>query len=216
MPIKKTVFASLFLILFSKPFYAQTKLFFKTDIGLSSMRYRPAIPIGGRFGYGIGAEGLFKINTRDEMLKYWSFNPSLTFTKTAYTIYVANAANSNIVAKYLRLDMPLMHDFYTDNPSHELLIGAGLFTALPLGGHFTDQSTRYKMRYGNTSASNRGGSDIGMVFKLSMTHFANTDIRFSLQYNYGLTNLVPKYYNPNNIRIRSRNIYISFAFPIDL
>ena len=34
-------------------------------------------------------------------------------------------------------------------------------------------------------------------------------------YNYGLNNLVPKYYNPNDIRIRSRNIYLSFSFPLN-
>ena len=211
----KFYFSILFLLAQINASKAQTKLFVKTDVGLSSMRYRPAIPMGGRFGYGLGVETLMTLKSRSDKLKLIVFNPSLSFVKTAYSLYVANAANSNVVAKYLRLDLPLMQCLYAGGPAHEYYIGAGPFIGLPVGGHFTSQSTRYKMRYGNTSASNRRGNDVGLVFKLSVTHFLNTDIRCSLQYNYGLNNLVPKYYNPNDIRIRSRNIYLSFAFPLN-
>jgi len=191
------------------------KIFIKTDIGLSSMRYRPSVAMGGRFGYGLGIETVLNLKSEGNKFQYLTFNPSLSFVKTAYSIYVANAANSNVVAKYMRLDLPLMQTLIADRPGREFFLGAGPYLALPVGGHFTEASTRYKMRYGNTSASNRRGNDLGLVFKLSTTHFANTDIRFSVQYNYGLLNLVPKFYNPNDIRIRSRNIYLSFAFPLN-
>ena len=194
---------------------AQTKLFIKTDVGLSSLRYRPAIAMGGRFGYGLGIETILNLKSESNKFQYLSFNPSLSFVKTAYSIYVANAANSNVVAKYMRLDLPLMQTLIADRPGQEIYLGAGPYLALPIGGHFTEASTRYKMLYGNTSASNRRGNDVGLVFKLTTTHFLNTDIRCSLQYNYGLNNLVPKYYNPNDIRIRSRNIYLSFSFPLN-
>lgn len=215
MSLKKIALTFLLTILINSTINAQIKYFFKTDIGLSSMRYRPAIAKGGRFGYALGAEALMTLKSSSVKLSSLDFNPSLSFVKTAYSIYVANAANSNIVAKYLRADLPVMQCLYAGGPSHEYYIGAGPFLALPVGGHFTEKSTRYKMRYGNTSASNRRGHDVGMVFKLSMTHFLNTNIRFSLQYNYGILNLVPKYYNPNNIKIRSSNFYLSFAFPIE-
>ena len=211
----KFYFSLLFFLLQITASQAQTTLFVKTDIGLSSMRYRPAIAMGGRFGYGLGIETVLSLKSVSNKFQYLTFNPSLSFVKTAYSLYVANAANSNVVAKYLRLDLPLMQCLYAGGPAHEYYIGAGPFIGLPVGGHFTSQSTRYKMRYGNTSASNRRGNDVGLVFKLSVTHFLNTDIRCSLQYNYGLNNLVPKYYNPNDIRIRSRNIYLSFAFPLN-
>lgn len=215
MSLKKIVLPFLLIVLVNATITAQIQYFFKTDIGLSSMRYRPAIARGGRFGYALGAEALTTLKSRSDKLKLVVFNPSITFVKTAYSIYVANAANSNIVAKYLRADLPFMQCIYAGGPSHEYYFGAGPFLALPMGGHFTEQSTRHKMRYGNTLAANRKGHDLGLVFKLAMTHFANTNIRFSLQYNYGIINLVPKYYNPNNIKIRSSNFYFSFAFPID-
>lgn len=215
MPTNKNALILLVFTCLSFNFYAQPKLFFKTDIGLSSLRYRPSIAMGARFGYGLGVESILEIKSNTEKLKFLNFNPSFSFVKTGYCIYVANAANSTVVAKYFRLDLPLMQCLYAQGPGHETYIGAGPFLGLPVGGHFTEASTRYKMRYGNTSASNRRGSDFGLVFKMSITHFANTNIRFSVQYNYGLTNLVPKYYNPNDIRIRSRNIYLSFAFPIN-
>jgi hypothetical protein len=210
----KFYFFLLFFLFQSNIIDAQ-KVFIKTDIGLSSLRYRPAIAMGGRFGYGLGIETVLNLKSESNKFQYLTFNPSLSFVKTAYSIYVANAANSNIVANYMRLDLPLMQTLIADRPGHEFFLGAGPYLALPVGGHFTSQSTRYKMRYGNTSASNRRGNDVGLVFKLSATHFLNTDIRCSLQYNYGLNNLVPKYYNPNDIRIRSRNIYLSFAFPLN-
>ena len=211
----KFYFSILFLLAQINASKAQTKLFVKTDMGLSSMRYRPAIAMGGRFGYGLGIETVLSLKSVSNKFQYLTFNPSLSFVKTAYSLYVANAANSNVVAKYMRLDLPLMQTLIADRPGREFFLGAGPYLALPVGGHFTEASTRYKMRYGNTSASNRRGNDMGLVFKLTATHFLNTDIRCSLQYNYGLNNLVPKYYNPNDIRIRSRNIYLSFAFPLN-
>ena len=185
-----------------------TNLFLKTDIGLSSMNFKPGMFVSPGFGCGIGME--YKIKLTDKSL---SLNPAISLIRTAYAIHYDNKPDNKVAVVYVKMDLPLIVRLYDGNPSHTLLFGIGPFVSVPLSGHYYDSATRKKMTFGNATSSNLRKIDAGIVSRLTISHFANSDILMSVQYNHGIMNVKPQHTLPET-KMRSRNVYISFLIPV--
>ena len=189
--------------------YAQkhNPVYIKGDFGLSSVKTNSGKG-SMELAFGIGLESYTAIIKEDDY--DISFNPVLSYLKTGYEL----TTGGKVIVNYINLALPL--SFVVNPPgsgeSIGLAFGAGPFVAYAVSGKFNTLSTDpyKKMSFGNGTADNRKSVDAGIVLKSSIRL---SKVNLGMQYNWGLTNLIPKDRIANGSYIKSRNFlfYLSFA-----
>jgi hypothetical protein len=182
-------------------------VYIKGDIGLSNVKTNSAKGTM-ELAFGIGLESYAAIINDDDY--NISLNPILSYLKTGYEL----TTGGKVIVHYINLALPLT---FVVNPRGSgedvgLAFGAGPFVAYAVSGKFNTLSTDpyKKMSFGNGTADNRKSIDAGIVLKSSVRL---KKLNIGTQYNFGLTNLIPKDRIANGSYIRSRNflLYLSFA-----
>ena len=182
-------------------------VYIKGDIGLSNVKTNSAKGTM-ELAFGIGLESYAAIIKDDEY--NISLNPVLSYLKTGYEL----TTGGKVIVHYINLALPLA--FVVNPPGSGedvgLAFGVGPFIGYAVSGKFNTLSTDpyKKMSFGNGTADNRKTIDAGAVLKSSIRL---SKVNLGMQYNWGLTNLIPKDRITNGSYIKSRNflIYLSFA-----
>jgi hypothetical protein len=182
-------------------------VYIKGDFGLSNVKTNSAKGTM-EFAFGIGVESYTAIIKNEEY--NISINPVLSYLKTGYEL----TTGGKVIVNYINLALPLA--FVVNPPgageSIGLAFGAGPFVGYAVSGKFNTLSIDpyKKMSFGNGIADNRKSLDAGVVLKSSIRL---SKANLGIQYNWGLTNLIPKDRIANGSYIKSRNFlfYLSFA-----
>jgi len=182
-------------------------VYIKGDFGLSNVKTNSGKG-SMEFALGIGLESFAAIIKNDDY--NISLNPVLSYLKTGYEL----TTGGKVIVNYINLAAPLA--FVVNPPgsgeSMGLAFGAGPFVGYAVSGKFNTVSIDpyKKMSFGNGTADNRKPVDAGIVLKSSVRL---KKVNIGTQYNFGLTNLVPKDRITNGAYIKSRNFlfYLSFA-----
>jgi hypothetical protein len=181
-------------------------LYIKGDIGLSNVKTNSGKG-STELAFGVGLESYIAITSKDDY--NISLNPVLSYLKTGYEI----TTGGKVIVHYINLALPLtfvVNLGFAENVG--LAFGAGPFAGYAVSGKFNTLSTDpyKKMSFGNGTADNRKTIDAGIVLKSSIRL---SKLNVGMQYNLGLTNLVPKDRIANGSYIKSRNFlfYLSFA-----
>ncbi|GAB2838820.1 hypothetical protein [Ferruginibacter profundus] len=200
----------LVLALFCYTFITAQKnnpVYIKADVGLSNVKTSSGKG-SMEFALGIGLESYVAVKKSSDF--DLSLNPVLSYLKTGYE----QTAGGKVIVNYINLAMPL--EFVVNPPrsgeSIGIAFGAGPFVGYAVSGKFNLLSgdPYKKMSFGNGIADNRKSIDAGITLKSSIRL---SKINMGMQYNWGLTNLVPQDRISNGSYIKSRNFlfYLSFA-----
>ena len=182
-------------------------VYIKGDFGLSNVKTNSGKG-SMELALGIGIESYTAIIKNEDY--NISLNPVLSYLKTGYEL----TTGGKVIVHYINLAAPLT--FVVNPPgsgeSMGLAFGAGPFVGYAVSGKFNTLSIDpyKKMSFGNGTADNRKTVDAGFVLKSSIRL---NKINIGTQYNFGLTNLIPKDRITNGTYIKSRNFlfYLSFA-----
>lgn len=182
-------------------------VYIKGDFGLSNVKTNTGKG-SMEFALGIGIESYTAIIKNEDY--NMSLNPVLSYLKTGYEL----TTGGKVIVNYINLALPL--SFVVNPPgsgeSMGLAFGAGPFIVYAVSGKFNSLSIDpyKKMSFGNGTVDNRKNVDAGIVLKSSVRL---KRMNIGTQYNFGLTNLIPKDRITNGAYIKSRDFlfYLSFA-----
>ena len=143
--------------------------------------------------------------------------------------------SSNAINKYdvsaTYIDIPvsieyhysLFKDMKDERGDYPFFIGAGLYGGFAVAGKYTDKylnDPSVKIKFGESAADNRSRTDYGLNFVAGMTindwGFGKfkTKLRFGLQKQVGLKNVVPKDRQTGGSEIKLRNLSAFIAIKI--
>lgn len=182
-------------------------VYLKGDFGSSNVKTNGGKG-NGDFAFGIGLEsyvGIKKLKNATLAL-----NPVVSYLKTGYETTVGG----KIIVNYINVALPVSFVVNPPNGGEEMGIafGAGPFVGVAASGKFKVLTTDpfKKMSFGNGLADNRKAIDAGLTLKSSVRV---KKLNLGIQYNIGLTNLIPDDRITNGAYIKSKNFlfYASYA-----
>ena len=206
--------------------YAQKKvlLYAAGNFGIASAKLQPkgTTTISSKLSGGLGAQLAVQVSKRLFIVA----QPAVDFRG-----YVSsNAANKyDVSATYI--DIPaaieyhynLFKDVQEKNEPYPFFIGAGFYGGFAVAGKYVDNYTNdpsVKIKFGESNTDNRSRTDYGLNFVAGLTvsdwgfgHF-KTNLRFGLQDQVGLKNVVPKDRQAGGNEIKLRNLSLFLAVKI--
>jgi Outer membrane protein beta-barrel domain len=182
-------------------------VYLKGDFGSSNVKTNGGKG-NGDFAFGIGLESY--VGIKELKNATLALNPVLSYLKTGYE----STGGGKVVVNYIHLAIPVSFVINPPGSKEEmgLAFGAGPFVGFAASGKFKVLSIDpfKKMSFGNGTADNRKTIDAGLTLKSSVRV---KKLNLGLQYNLGLTNLIPNDRIANGAYIKSRNFlfYASYA-----
>lgn len=157
---------------------------------------------------GVGLETIlpFKKSKNDGNIVLY---PNLSLLKTGYR----NFRGGEFRVNYLSLGLPICLEAFSLSSTRKegVIFGAGPFINFAVNGKFKIDPNDFKsMSFGNSTNDNRKGTDAGFLLKAALR---TKKLYMGMQYNIGLTNVIPKDRISNDSYIKTRNIqfYLSYA-----
>jgi Outer membrane protein beta-barrel domain len=182
-------------------------VYLKGDFGSSNVKTNGGKG-NGDFAFGIGLESY--VGIKELKNATLALNPVLSYLKTGYE----STGGGKVVVNYIHLAIPVSFVINPPGSKEEmgLAFGAGPFVGFAASGKFKVLSIDpfKKMSFGNGTADNRKTIDAGLTLKSSVRV---KKLNLGLQYNLGLTNLIPNDRIANGAYIKSKNFlfYASYA-----
>lgn len=182
-------------------------VYLKGDFGSSNVKTNGGKG-NGDFAFGIGLESY--VGIKELKNATLALNPVLSYLKTGYE----STGGGKVVVNYIHLAVPVSFVINPPGSKEEigLAFGAGPFVGFAASGKFKVLSIDpfKKMSFGNGTADNRKTIDAGITLKSSVRV---KKLNLGLQYNLGLTNLIPNDRIANGAYIKSKNFlfYASYA-----
>jgi Outer membrane protein beta-barrel domain len=182
-------------------------VYLKADFGSSNVKTNGGKG-NGDFALGIGLESYMGIKKLKNATL--ALNPVLSYLKTGYE----NTGGGKVIVNYIHLAVPVSFVINPPGTKEEmgLAFGAGPFVGFAASGKFKVLSIDpfKKMSFGNGLADNRKTIDAGLTLKSSVRV---KKLNLGIQYNIGLTNLIPDDRITNGAYIKSKNFlfYASYA-----
>ena len=181
----------------------------KGDFGSSNVKTNSGKG-SSTFALGVGAETFFKLKgiKNDAQLVV---NPNLSYIGTGYKTIVGGEIKVN----YLLIGLPICYEVFGLKSSNDmgLIIGAGPYVNVALNGKFKNLASDNfkKMSFGNSNADNRKSADVGLIIKSAVRV---KKLYMGLQYNVGLSNVIPKDRISNGNFIKTRNLLFYASYSI--
>ena len=184
--MQKIFFAVFILAHYAVYAQANTPIVLRVDYGFSNIRTQSGSGTGAA-ALGLGIEGFLKLKST-KMGTAITLNPHLFYLGTGYEA----SSGGEVRVKYLSLNMPFSYVSRNDNDNSGMavIIGVGPFVSVAASGKFQlAQGEAFKqISFGNSSIDNRKLVDAGWVLK---TGFKTKKTYFGMQFNYGLSNVIP-------------------------
>ena len=224
--MKKIIFTSVLFTTLCITAVAQQKwaAYIAGNFGVASAKLQPSgsttinYKISGGFGLHLAAQ----LTNRFFVVG----QPGINFRG-----YVSsNSVNKyDVGATYIDLPMALEYhyslgkDFRDEKDAFPFFIGAGVYGGYAVAGKYTDKYTNdpsVKIKFGESVSDNRSRTDYGLNFVAGLTlnnwGFGNfkTKLRFGLQKQVGLKNVVPKDRQAGGNEIKLRNLSVFVAIKI--
>ncbi|MFZ4058083.1 MAG: hypothetical protein ACOYKE_08075 [Ferruginibacter sp.] len=208
--MKKMFFAVAILVQCAVFAQVNTPIVLRVDYGFSNVRTQSGRGTGAA-ALGLGIEGFLKLKST-KMGAAITLNPHLSYLGTGYEA----SSGGDVRVKYLSLNMPISYVSGNINnySGMAVIIGVGPFVSVATSGKFqVAQGDAFKkMSFGNSSSDNRKTLDAGWVLK---TGFKMKKTYFGMQFNYGLSNVIPADRISNGNYIKTRNILFYLGYQIN-
>ena len=183
-------------------------IYLKADFGSSNVKTNSGKG-NSDFAFGIGVESYAAIKKLKNVTL--AVNPILSYLKTGYETTVGG----KVIVNYIVVAAPVCFVVNPPNSGEEmgLAFGAGPFVAVAASGKFKVLSVDpfKKMSFGNGLADNRKSIDAGLTLKSTLRV---QKLNLGLQYNIGISNLVPQDRITSGSYIKSKNFLFYASYGI--
>lgn len=224
--MKKIIFTSVLFAFLCIAAHAQQKVtvYVAGNFGVAAAKLQPSgsTTINSKISGGFGLHLTARVTSRFFLVG----QPGVNFRG-----YVSsNAVNKyDVGATYIDVPLALEYhyslgkDFMDEKGAYPFFIGAGAYGGYAVAGKYTDKYTNdpsVKMKFGESVTDNRSATDYGLNFVAGLTvnnwGFGNfkTKLRFGLQKQVGLKNVVPKDRQAGGNEIKLRNLSVFVAIKI--
>jgi hypothetical protein len=216
--MKKITITYLLLITLYCNALAQKKLttYLAGNFGLATAKVLPhgSTQISSKLSGGFG------VHITDQLTKRFFIVAQPAISSRGYVS--SNSANKyDISSTYIDIPagieyhFPLFRDLRDEEDGNLFFIGAGVYGGVAISGKYKDQyltpSVSQKIKFGESTGDNRSLTDFGLNLVAGLTY---DKIRFGIQYQKGLKNVVPKDRQTNGAAIYLRNFSMFVAYKL--
>jgi hypothetical protein len=222
---KITVACMLFITLFNTA-HAQKKIavYVAGNFGLASAKLQPSgsTTITSKLSGGIGLHLSGQLTKRFFIVAQPAINSRGYVSSNAVNKYDVSTTYIDIPAA-IEYHYSLFKDMKDERGEYPFFIGAGLYGGFAIAGKYVDKylnNPSVKIKFGESATDNRSKTDYGLNFVAGMTindwGFGKfkTALRFGVQKQVGIKNVVPKDRQPGGNEIKLRNLSMFVAVKI--
>ena len=224
--MNKIILASVLFLASVNTSHAQKKIavYAAGNFGLAAAKLQPSgsTTITSKLSGGLGMHLTGQLTKRVFVVAQPAVNFRGYVSSNAANKYDVSATYIDIPAA-LEYHYSLFKDMKDGKDDYPFFIGAGLYGGFAVAGKYTDKylnDPSVKIKFGESATDNRSKTDYGLNFVAGLSindwGFGNfkTNVRFGLQKQVGLKNVVPKDRQTGGNEIKLRNLSLFVAIKI--